>query len=66
MLGQYSDPVSGQRQALGLLYGAMQRNANLFAYVDTFRVLALVCLCCIPMVLLLKKAKPPAGPVAMH
>jgi DHA2 family multidrug resistance protein len=49
-----------------LAYGMMQQQANLFAYVDTFRVLALVCLCCVPVALLLKKAKPPAGPVAMH
>jgi len=66
MLGQYSDPVSGQRQAYGLLYGVLQQQANLFAYVDTFRLLAFLCLLCVPIVFLLKKPKAGRGSVAMH
>jgi MFS transporter, DHA2 family, multidrug resistance protein len=44
----------------------MQQQANLFAYVDTFRLLAVLCALCIPVVLLLKKAKSQGGAVAMH
>jgi DHA2 family multidrug resistance protein len=66
MLSQHSDPVSAQRQAYGLLYGMVQQQANLFAYVDTFRLLALLCLLCIPIVFLLKKVKSSGGPIAMH
>ncbi len=42
MLGRNSDPVTAQRQAYGMLYGMMQQQAALFAYVDTFRWLALL------------------------
>jgi DHA2 family multidrug resistance protein len=66
MLGRYSDPVTAQRQAYGLLYGMMQQQAALFAYVDTFRWLALLCLVCVPLVFLFKKTKAHRGPVAVH
>ena len=66
MLGQYSDPVSAQQQAYGLFYGTLQQQANLFAYVDTFRWLALLCLVCVPLVLLFRKTKARGGPVAVH
>jgi DHA2 family multidrug resistance protein len=66
MLTQYSDPATAQGQAYGLLYGTVQQQANLFAYVDTFRLLAFLCLCCVPVVFLLKKAKASGGSVAMH
>jgi DHA2 family multidrug resistance protein len=66
MLSQSSDPVSAQGKAYEMLYGAMQQQANLFAYVDTFRLLGLLCLACVPVVFLLKKAKPRGGGVALH
>jgi DHA2 family multidrug resistance protein len=65
-LAQYSDPASAQQQAYGLLYGMMQQQANLFAYVDTFRLLAFLCLLCVPVAFLLTKAKGGGGSVAMH
>jgi DHA2 family multidrug resistance protein len=66
MLGQYSDPATAQHRAQALLYGMVQQQANLFAYVDTFRLLALLCLLCVPVVFLLKKAKARGGSIAMH
>src|SRR5208283_4405371 len=46
MLSQYSDPASAVQQAYGLLYGTLQQQANLLAYCNTFRLLALLCLLC--------------------
>ena len=66
MLGRSSDPVTANGQAYGLLYGMTQQQANLFAYVDTFHLLGFLCLLCVPVVFLLKKAKPGGGPVAIH
>ncbi|MGA2256390.1 MAG: DHA2 family efflux MFS transporter permease subunit, partial [Thermoguttaceae bacterium] len=66
MLSQYSDPASAQQQAYGLLYGTLQQQANLFAYVDTFRWLALLCLICVPLALLFRKTKARGGSVAVH
>jgi MFS transporter, DHA2 family, multidrug resistance protein len=65
-LGQYGDSATAQKQAYELLYGAVQQQANLFAYVDTFRLLAFLCILCIPFVFLLKRAKSSGGSVAMH
>jgi DHA2 family multidrug resistance protein len=66
MLSQQTDPASAQRQAYGLLYGTLQQQANLFAYVDTFRWLALLCVLCVPLVLLFKRTKSRKGPVGLH
>ena len=66
VLSLSSDPVSGQQKAYGLLYGTMQQQANLFAYVETFRLLALLCLLCVPVVILLKKGKASGGAGALH
>jgi DHA2 family multidrug resistance protein len=65
-LSQYSDPATAQQQANGLLYGMVQQQANLFAYVDTFRLLGFLCLLCVPVVFFLKKAKASGGSIAMH
>jgi DHA2 family multidrug resistance protein len=66
MLSQYSDPASAQQQAYGFLYGALQQQANLLAYVDTFRLLARLCLICVPIVLLFRKPRARGGPLAAH
>jgi len=42
------------------------QQSSLFAFVDTFRLLAVLCLLCVPVVLLLKKVKPSAGSIAIH
>jgi MFS transporter, DHA2 family, multidrug resistance protein len=57
--------VSAAKQALAMLYGTLVKQAALLAFVDNFRLLGLLCLLCIPTVLLLKKAKA-RGPVAAH
>jgi len=44
----------------------VQKQASLFAFVDTFRLLALLCLLCVPIVFLLKKTKSSGGSLAMH
>ena len=66
MLSRYSDPVTAQRQAYGLLYGTVQQQANLFAYVDTFRLLGLLCLLCVPSCSCSRRRNHSGGSVAMH
>jgi MFS transporter, DHA2 family, multidrug resistance protein len=48
------------RQAYGLVNGMIERQAGMLAYLDNFRIFAIVSVCMIPLVLLLKKAKPGA------
>jgi DHA2 family multidrug resistance protein len=66
MLEQSVDPASAQQQAYGMLYGMLQQQAGVFAYVDTFRWLALLCLICAPLVLLFRKTRSRGGPIAAH
>jgi MFS transporter, DHA2 family, multidrug resistance protein len=44
-----------QNQAYAVMYNILKQQAALFSYVDTFRLLVVVCLICIPAVLLFKK-----------
>ena len=55
---------AGER-ATALIYGELVRQATLVAYVDIFRLVALVCLLCIPLVLLFRpvRGRPPAAAV---
>ena len=66
MLAKYSNPVTAQQQAGELMYGSLVQQSTLLAFVDTFRLLALLSLLCIPVVFLLKKIKPAGGSIAMH
>ena len=65
-LSTYSDPVSAQHQGYELLYGTLLRQASLWAYVDTFRLLAMLSLFCVPVVLLLRKVRSHGGSATVH
>lgn len=58
--------IQAQQQAYGVLYGIVQRQAMLLAFVDNFRWLALLCLLCVPAVWLFQKVTSTKGPVAAH
>ena len=64
-LSQNSDPASAGASLRNAL-SALQQQANLFAYVDTFRLLGVLCLLCVPVVFLLKKVKSSGASVALH
>jgi DHA2 family multidrug resistance protein len=59
-----SGPDASQH-ASGLLYSQLLRQANLWAYVDNFRLLAFLCVLCIPFVMIFKRAKA-RGSVLAH
>lgn len=52
-----SGPVLAHLQAQGLLYNSMLSQANLWAFVENFRLFGVLCLACLPLVLLFKKVK---------
>ncbi len=66
LFSAYGDQVMAQRQALGQVGRIVNRQAQLWSYVDDFRYMALACFCCIPIVWCLKKIKAQAGAVAAH
>jgi DHA2 family multidrug resistance protein len=54
-------------QAQALLYGLIERQAAMLAYVDDFRVLSGISLAIVPFMFLMKKMRPhKAGSAAMH
>lgn len=53
-------------QAKGLIYGLIIRQANMLAFLDNFRLLAVVFICMIPLIFLMKKTVAPKGPMAVH
>jgi MFS transporter, DHA2 family, multidrug resistance protein len=52
--------------ANGLLYQELQRQATMFAFVDNFWLMAMICVAVIPLLFLVKKAKPGGRRVPMH
>ena len=53
------------RQSYALIQGVVARQAAMLAYVDCFWLLGAAILCMVPMVFLMKKAKP-GGAIAVH
>ena len=58
---QHGDAAYAHVQALGQLAGEMQRQAAVITYSETFYVLGVALLLCIPIALLLRKPKPGAA-----
>lgn len=53
-------------RALGVIYHDLLTNAQLWAFVSNFRLMAILCFAAIPLVLLFKRTAAPKGPVAVH
>ncbi|MBI3606171.1 MAG: EmrB/QacA family drug resistance transporter, partial [Nitrospirae bacterium] len=51
------DAVTAKRMALAQLYGQLLKQANMNAFVDTFRVVGILCFLVLPILLLMKKPK---------
>jgi DHA2 family multidrug resistance protein len=62
----HANVVTATQQAYAAMYQTLVRQATLLAYIDIFRILALICLICLPAGLLFKKVKARGGPAAMH
>ncbi len=58
-----ADPAQAAAQANGLIYGMVQRQASMLAFVDVFWLLGVTFLVMIPLLFLMKKTKPHAAPL---
>ncbi|HMF79102.1 MAG TPA: DHA2 family efflux MFS transporter permease subunit [Bryobacteraceae bacterium] len=56
-----ADPVAARQTAYALLNHTLTSQARLWAYIDDFRYMALMCFACVPLVLFFKRAKPKPG-----
>jgi MFS transporter, DHA2 family, multidrug resistance protein len=58
-----SDATQALNQAQAMIYGMVQRQSMMRAFVDVFWLLAMVFLAVVPLVFLMKKVQPHKGPV---
>ena len=56
-----ASPYAAHQKAMGMLYGLVQRQASLFAYVENFRLLGYLALLCVPLALLFGGVKRKGG-----
>ena len=56
-LAAHGDPVTATMQAYQLIYDRVLQQARLWAFVDNFRLYGVLCLACVPLVLLFKKVR---------
>ena len=56
-LARHADPVTATHQAYGLIYGTLNAQAHLWAFVDNFRIFGVMLLCCMPLIFLFRRVK---------
>ena len=61
-----ASPPDASRQAAGLLYGGLERQAAMLAFADAFWLMAVLFALIIPLMFLMKRTGPVAGPVTME
>jgi len=66
MVAKGSDPVTANHQAYGAMWGMVQQQAYMQAFVDTFRALSVVFLLMLPLLLVMKRPTHGRGGAAMH
>jgi DHA2 family multidrug resistance protein len=57
-------PTAAAQQALGVLYKTLVAQATLLAFVDNFRLITVLSVCCMPLVLLLRRTRARGAPGA--
>jgi hypothetical protein len=57
----YSDAQIATGRAYALIDRGLNQQSVIYSYVDDLRYISVVCLLCIPVVMMLKKAKPKPG-----
>jgi DHA2 family multidrug resistance protein len=61
-----SHPVTAGRQSLGMLFGTVERQSMLLAFLDVFNLLAMIFLLVVPLILLMKRPPRARGGIPSH
>ena len=61
-----STAAHASAQAHGMIYGTIQRQTVMLAFIDNFKLLGVVFFAVIPILVLMKKPRVPAGGVPAH
>lgn len=62
----HADAVTAHLQAQQILYNKLLQQANLWSFVEDFRFFGVLCLVCLPLILLFKRVQAGAKPVSAH
>jgi DHA2 family multidrug resistance protein len=60
-MARHTGPAIADLRTYAILNQQLQAQSTLYSYVDGFRFFALICMCCLPIVFLLRPAKAKAG-----
>ena len=60
------DPTTALHRAYGTIWGLVQRQASMQAFVDTFLAMSIVFLLVLPLLFIMKRPRHHRGPSAMH
>jgi DHA2 family multidrug resistance protein len=67
MLVQHgSSAADAARQAQGLAYGTVQRQASMMAFADAFWIFGMLCIVLLPLLLLMRRTHAGKGPVPVE
>ena len=66
LVGHGTSPADATQQAYAQMFGIVQQQASVLAYIDTIFVFSIVCAVMIPFAFLMKKNRPGAGPAGAH
>jgi DHA2 family multidrug resistance protein len=66
MIASGSDAVTATERSYVILHGILIQQASMVSFVNIFRLLGIVFLAVLPLVLIMKRPKGAAGPVAAH
>jgi DHA2 family multidrug resistance protein len=61
-----ADAARAAMEAHGLVYRELQRQAMMLSFVDNFRLMAIICLCVIPLIFLMKRRRGHAASAGVH
>jgi MFS transporter, DHA2 family, multidrug resistance protein len=65
-LAAQGNPATAAEQAYGAIYGILVRQASLMSYIDNFRLLAFLCVLCVPAAFLFKRVRAGTAAGPMH
>lgn len=65
LIGKGGDPPTAMKQAAAALFGMVQRQAAMLAFIHCFRLLAIMFVCCVPLIYIMRKPKHHGGPGTM-
>ena len=65
-MGRGADLATATQQARAAVFGLVQRHAAMLWFTDVFRLMALLFVCLLPLLFLMRTPRAGRGPAAIH